>query len=245
MTDTDLTQLPNSRKDAKNNGVSHYFTGKPCKNGHTEKRNTKSGKCVECDRCFSRLFRKNNPEYITMINKKYYSGNKEKILLTVQKYYEENKEYLAGKKKEHYLLNKEKYNNLGRENYQKKRNYYREKNFEYIEKNKEKIRAQQKRHRQENPEIYRQKNRNTKALRKGAQGRFTNKDVNDLLFLQKGKCANCKLDASMKYHVDHIMPIKLGGKNDRSNIQILCPPCNLKKNAKHPIDWAREHGRLL
>jgi hypothetical protein len=26
---------------------------------------------------------------------------------------------------------------------------------------------------------------------------------------------------------------------------LLCPPCNLRKAASHPIDWARKRGRLL
>jgi len=33
--------------------------------------------------------------------------------------------------------------------------------------------------------------------------------------------------------------------NDRTNLQILCKPCNLKKNAKDPIRFAQEIGLLL
>jgi len=29
-------------------GLSRYFTGKPCKNGHTAERNTLPGNCVQC-----------------------------------------------------------------------------------------------------------------------------------------------------------------------------------------------------
>lgn len=46
-------------------------------------------------------------------------------------------------------------------------------------------------------------------------------------------------------HVDHVMPLALGGDNTRSNIQILCAPCNLSKNAAHPVDYARSLGKLL
>jgi 5-methylcytosine-specific restriction endonuclease McrA len=41
------------------------------------------------------------------------------------------------------------------------------------------------------------------------------------------------------------MPLARGGSNDRLNLQCLCPQCNLSKNAKDPIAWAREQGRLL
>ena len=41
--------LPRSRREAIELGVSSYFTGKPCKNGHLEKRNVKGG-CRGCKR---------------------------------------------------------------------------------------------------------------------------------------------------------------------------------------------------
>jgi 5-methylcytosine-specific restriction endonuclease McrA len=47
------------------------------------------------------------------------------------------------------------------------------------------------------------------------------------------------------FHVDHKIALANGGTNDRSNIELLCPPCNLRKHAKDPIVWARENGRLL
>jgi len=38
------------RHEAKLRGDTHYFTGKPCKNGHIEKRIVSSGGCMECAR---------------------------------------------------------------------------------------------------------------------------------------------------------------------------------------------------
>lgn len=37
-----------NRQEAINNKLTHYFTGKTCKNGHIAKRLTKTGACVEC-----------------------------------------------------------------------------------------------------------------------------------------------------------------------------------------------------
>jgi 5-methylcytosine-specific restriction endonuclease McrA len=63
--------------------------------------------------------------------------------------------------------------------------------------------------------------------------------------LQKSKCACCGKSLKHSYHLDHIMPIALGGTNTDDNVQLLTPSCNLRKSAKHPDDWARENGRLL
>lgn len=62
---------------------------------------------------------------------------------------------------------------------------------------------------------------------------------------QKWKCAICKVPVKKKYHLDHIMPLKLGGLHEPWNLQLLCPACNVRKNAKHPLDYMRERGFLL
>lgn len=40
------------------------------------------------------------------------------------------------------------------------------------------------------------------------------------------------------------MPIARGGSNTDDNVQLLCPACNLKKSAKHPVDFMQERGFL-
>ena len=89
-------------------------------------------------------------------------------------------------------------------------------------------------------------NSRRRALIRNAGGSYTESDVKRMLETQKNKCAepSCMVDLAEKYHVDHIMPVKLGGCNDPKNLQILCQRCNSKKSAKHPLDWAAENGRL-
>jgi len=43
----DTTKLPKTRAEAKAAGAKYYFTGEPCKHGHTAPRKTK-GACIEC-----------------------------------------------------------------------------------------------------------------------------------------------------------------------------------------------------
>lgn len=102
-------------------------------------------------------------------------------------------------------------------------------------------------------EIWRSKNRDIislhrrrqKAIRRSVDGKFSIREIRNLKETQRSKCINCFSSIKDKYHVDHIIPIKLGGTNNIENIQLLCPTCNLSKGAKDPIFWANENGRLL
>ncbi len=62
---------------------------------------------------------------------------------------------------------------------------------------------------------------------------------------QKWKCVACKCNIQHKYHVDHITPLAKGGVHAPSNIQLLCPSCNVRKGAKDPIAFMQSRGYLL
>lgn len=61
--------------------------------------------------------------------------------------------------------------------------------------------------------------------------------------LQGGLCVYCKISISKKSHLDHIMPLALGGKHEAGNLQLLCPSCNLRKSNKHPDVFAKEFAK--
>lgn len=63
--------------------------------------------------------------------------------------------------------------------------------------------------------------------------------IGRLMDEQNGLCASCETDLSNGKHLDHIMPIALGGLNVDENVQLLCPTCNLRKGSKHPDEWWR------
>jgi len=77
-------------------------------------------------------------------------------------------------------------------------------------------------------------------------GGVLSKDLSKkLLGLQNGKCACCSQPLGARFHMDHIMPIALGGSNTDDNIQLLRSTCNQQKHAKHPIDFMQGKGFLL
>jgi 5-methylcytosine-specific restriction endonuclease McrA len=48
-------------------------------------------------------------------------------------------------------------------------------------------------------------------------------------------CAYCDERAR---HLDHVIPLKLGGADVESNIVPACADCNLRKGAKSLAEWA-------
>jgi 5-methylcytosine-specific restriction endonuclease McrA len=78
-------------------------------------------------------------------------------------------------------------------------------------------------------------NRRTRKRRNG--GTHSKDDIIRLMAEQEGKCAMCSLPfGDDGYHVDHFVPLALGGLNDASNLKLLHPLCNLKKGARHPSE---------
>ena len=109
------------------------------------------------------------------------------------------------------------------------------------EKNRENARAQYRK----NPAKFAVYSRNRKARKKAAEGHHAAAEITALYQRQRGRCANCKASLKPGYHADHIIPLSRGGSNWITNIQLLCPPCNLSKKALDPLAWARREGRLL
>ncbi len=124
-----------------------------------------------------------------------------------------------------------------------RKEYMREYSKRYREENREKIREvhreYKKQHYQKNKEKYRTYNRNYRALKREAEGSHTNKDIQRLLKSQDYECPVCFTDITDNFHVDHFIPLSLGGSNSVHNIHLLCPSCNLSKNAYHPHVWLK------
>lgn len=98
--------------------------------------------------------------------------------------------------------------------------------------------------RKANPEVARNHVRNRRA--KLRDGGVLSKDIEKtLMAAQDGKCAICRRCILEKFHLDHIIPVARGGRNEDDNAQLLCPPCNQSKGAKLPYEFkGRQHVDL-
>jgi len=80
-----------SRKEAKEKGLSCYFTGVPCIRGHLSKRGTSRRKCMECDRNDKKMRRLANPEVEKERKRADYHKHREKHLATKKEYRKNNR----------------------------------------------------------------------------------------------------------------------------------------------------------
>ena len=88
------------------------------------------------------------------------------------------------------------------------------------------------------PEAHAAAQRNRRARERSATGTHTHNDVKEQYERQHGRCYWCGVAVGDSYHVDHVMPLSLGGSNGPENLVIACAPCNRAKNASHPMDFA-------
>lgn len=223
--DNDNQKLPATRAEAKATGSKRYFTGKACVHGHAAPRVTINGNCLVCafERTSQFLKEKwaNDPEW----------RNKKNADEKTRRHKPENLALDRPKNAERVRRRRQEFPEIAEKSRRICREYY------------QKVRKHDPAYKE--AKIVHHRTRRSRKL--GNEGVHKPEDITEILKRQKFKCAECGVSVKDKKnrHVDHIMPLALGGSNWPTNLQILCPPCNLSKSAKHPIDFAQRKGRLL
>lgn len=130
-----------------------------------------------------------------------------------RKYREDNPEILREIDRKYRTANIERYNQ------------YKQK---WDEINKDRVNEYRKKHQKANAEKYRAHDAKRRALKIST----STIDPWELqqISLFYGECPD-------GYHVDHILPLVLGGRHELSNLQHLEARLNLNKKDKHPDDW--------
>lgn len=186
-----------------------------------------------------------NRESILIKSKERYKIKRDIILEQKRIYYREHIENKSEYNKMYREINREKLSESHREYQKNNREVVNEKAAEYRKNNPEKTKEIYARYRAKNKEKYVIYARNRRAWKLGAGGSYTEDDIKFMLSLQKNKCAICSVSVAGGYHIDHVIPLSKGGVNDKSNLQILCAPCNRSKGAKDPIEFMQSLGKLL
>lgn len=195
--------------------------------------------CKKCNSVFSGRY---CPACKKEIAKAYYLQNKEKINAYSMQWRKDNPERFKEINKASYIVNRDKRIQDTRD--------WRENNVSHIRRyakaynlaNFESRKSTNKAWHAANPNARRTHENNRRNIKRGKLSRGLSAR---LMVLQRGRCACCKKPLNNKFHLDHIVPLNLGGLNEDSNIQLLLPICNMRKHKKHPIDFMQERGYLL
>ena len=146
---------------------------------------------------------------------KWQKNNPESLKARVKRYREKNSEIIKHREKAKRLQDPEKFSKRSRE---------------YAKKHPDKVNA---------------RNAERRARRKNQAGIVSKNIIEKLKKLQNNKCPCCSMPLGDKFHLDHIVPLILGGKHEDANLQLLRSTCNQQKYSKHPVDFMQSRGFLL
>lgn len=150
--------------------------------------------------------------------------------------------------------NRDRVNEVARNNYRKHPEHSKAIQRKYVKSHPDKVYERQKSYHSQSwvrehyrnlQNLWRKTDRGRKSLLLSLQKRrthaenvindLTDTDISLLLEVQDGKCAKCKrlFSDELRYTLDHILPLSMGGGLTRRNVQLLCKSCNSSKNARH------------
>jgi hypothetical protein len=199
-----------TRKEAAQQGLSRYFTGKPCKHGHIAERQTGKGVCIACKRDWE----KQNTDYFRTYWAK--PKNKERRRESLEKYSISEKRAYAWSA--YYAKNKERIIQYQRE---------------YQKANKEKIAKASKAYRLKNIAALTAAKANRKRHVKKATPFWA--DLQRIRLKHKERVAMEKL-TGVEHHVDHVIPLQgqnVCGLHVHYNLRVIPATDNMRKSNKH------------
>lgn len=216
-----------------------------CKKCHCETERYKNGSCKPCARRNAMAWSLANKERKRSNLAKWHTNNAAYVKERKAKNYLENAEANRAKAAMYYAVHGVSARAYAREKRELNKDAAIARAIEWRKKNPEKSRLSSARWQRENPNVVVIIKANRRARKCAAGGNLSSDLKSKLFALQRGKCACCGLPLGDKYHLDHIMPLALGGSNTDDNIQLLRSCCNSQKHAKHPIDFMQSRGFLL
>lgn len=236
-----LTQRITDTNQLAGEGVMLKF----CPKCQRETERYKSKDCKPCAKAMVTAYRAANPELAKSRYRSWIAANKDRVKATSAAYREANKDRIKLVKSLHYAANAERIKAKtaawGKANPERARAL----SVAWKKANPDKVKAGAAAYLQSNLGKHRV-NQHTRRARKSKAGGKLSQGLSDKLFiLQKGKCPCCKRPLGDDFHLDHIMPLALGGTNTDCNIQLLRAKCNVSKGAKHPTEFMQRRGFLL
>ena len=216
-----------------------------CKVCQCETERYKDGHCKPCANLRASAWKAANPDKAKAIRLAWLKANPEKAKASTAAWNASNPERAKAIVLEWRAANPDKVKASRAARYAANPERERAANLAWRADNVDKMKAANAAWARENPEAKRIYAQNRRASKLKSGGTLSKGLSAKLFKLQRGKCACCGKPLGGDYHLDHIMPIALGGSNTDDNIQLLKQLCNRQKYKKHPIDFMQSKGFLL
>lgn len=204
----------------------------------------KIGICSSCKSCMAAYNRQRyleKQEQIKARGRAWYAANRERMKVAKAVYCAANAAVVAEKKAAWVAANRDHVRAVRLA--WKKANPERE--SRYYAENKDQIRERHAQWRASNRDRTLEYRNNRRARKNETGGQLSKGLAQKLFALQRCLCPCCREPLGDDYHMDHVIPLSLGGTNTDDNMQLLRATCNLRKHAKHPIDYMQSKGFLL
>lgn len=185
----------------------------------SSKKDGRSSSCKECATARASEWYHANVEHAKEIRRSYYYNNRVSLLVSMRRYREKNADAVSVSCKKWREQNRERKNQLDRQ-------------WQALNREKHLIYRRVSEHRR-------------RAAKRSSNGQHTADQINTLAKKQRFLCACCRSRIKNGFHIDHITPLSAGGGNEITNIQLLCPSCNMKKHTKDPVLFMQENGYLI
>lgn len=243
-----------TRQEAKEKGLGCYFTGKPCRRGHVDKRRTSNGTCYECQKengnspsrkKYKAQWHQENKQRLKKIRDKRYQEKKNEILQKQNAYYHRNKDWILKQQAEYYYSRRDEILKERRAKYaalpQCERDKIYKKSREWKVANHERVALTKREWAKKNQErlkpIYAAHSRTRQSKKRMACPSWVDKNQIEEIYLRRQEISN---DTGVEYHVDHYYPLRgktICGLHVPWNLQIITAEENAAKGNKMPEEF--------
>lgn len=104
--------------------------------------------------------------------------------------------------------------------------------------NRKKLREYSRAYQIAHPDVYRASNQRRRKAIKANGGTFTSEELVAMRAAQAGICAYCAYQYDPdELTIDHIIPVRRGGRHEAANICLCCSRCNSSKQDKLLSEW--------
>lgn len=250
-----------TRAEARARGIATYYTGKPCRHGHSSPRFTSNGKCKGCQDASNRAFYQQNTDAVKAQTRQWRTDNKDAVRRAQSDYAARNAERLNAARKAWVDENRESIRALKSAWAKKNSVSVAASRRKHFEANRESLRLRHAEFRAANPEKMRQWRRawlkaNPHFRVAEAHARRAKKlnatppwfgEFDEFVMDEAARlCAERKAATGIEWHVDHIIPLRArsaSGLHIAGNVQVIPATLNYAKNNKmvltQPLEWLK------